>query len=394
MSEHDFNRKILETLQGVLPKGRPFIGLHEPVFEGREHEYVKSCLDTRWVSYAGEYVQEFDRKLAEYCGVKHAVCVASGTAALHMALLVAGARQGDEVLMPALTFVATANAAAQLGAVPHFIDSDMNTLGVDPRKLSKYLEQIADSDVQGACINKNTGARIAAIVPVHVFGHPCDMDAIVQIARRYNIPLITDAAESLGSLYKGKPSGSFGDLATLSFNGNKIITTGGGGAVLTDDDELAARVRHLSTTAKIKHSWRFIHDEVGYNIRMPNINAALGVAGLEYIDELLAAKRELAQSYETAFAPLEGVQFIKEPDFAVSNYWLNALLLDEDKAENLEALLELANSAAVMTRPVWDLMNSLPMYKNCPSMVLETAQDLARRLINIPSSAFLAPSKH
>lgn len=389
MSDINLPGEILKRLQNVLPAGRDFIALHEPTFQGEEWTYVKKCLDTGWVSYAGEFVQEFDKRLAEYCGVKHAVCVSSGTAALHMALKVADVQDGDEVLIPALTFVATANAVKYLNATPHFVDSDETSLGIDPAKLDAHLSAIAESNDKGECINRKTGQRIAAIIPVHVFGHPCAMDEIIKIAGQYNITVITDAVESLGSLYKGKPAASHGQLSTLSFNGNKIITTGGGGAVLTDDDELAARLRHITTTAKAPHKYRFIHDEVGYNYRMPNINAALGCAGLEQIESFLASKRTLAQKYEIAFKDLNSLSVFKEPDFATSNYWLNTLILDESAAGQLEDILEITNDNGIMTRPAWDLMSTLKMYRTSPAADLETAENLAQRIINIPSSPTL-----
>ncbi len=393
MNKEGFAQEILSRLQEVLPQGRDFIALHEPSFEGSEWEKVKTCLDSGWVSYAGEYVKEFDGALAAYCGVKHAICVNSGTSALHIALMLAGVRDGDEVLVPALTFVASANAISYLGAVPHFIDSDEKTLGISPEKLESYLGDIADSNEKGECVNKNTGRRIATIVPVHVFGHPCDMDKIGRVAGDYNIDVVTDSAESLGSLYKGKQAGSFGKLAILSFNGNKTITTGGGGAILTDDDELAEQARHITTVAKTKHPWKFMHDRVGYNYRMPNLNAALGCAQLERMDHFVAQKRTLADKYEEKFVDMEGLSFFKEPEFAKSNYWLNALLLDEGNEDALENILETTNENGIMTRPAWDLMNTLPMYADCPSMDLERSEALAKRLLNIPSSAFLAKTE-
>jgi len=391
MKNNSFTSEILKRLQSVLPKDGDFVPLHAPSFHGKEWRYVKSCLDTGWVSYAGEYVWEFDKRLAAYCGVKHAISVSSGTAALHMALMATGVKEGEEVLMPALTFVAVANAVSYLRGVPHFVDSDQKTLGIDPVKLESYLSTIAEKNNKGECINKTTGKCIAAIVPVHVFGHPCDMDEIERIAAGYNIAVVTDSAESLGTEYKGRPAASCGKISVLSFNGNKTVTTGGGGAVLTDDDDLAVWLRHITTTAKIEHPWRYIHDETGYNVRMPNINAALGCAGMEEVDSILESKRTLAQHYKEVFSDMEDLRFFKEPDFAKSNYWLNALLLDDDRIGDLDTLLRVTNESGIMTRPVWDLMNTLPMYKNCPSMALEAAENLVGRLINIPSGPFLVP---
>ena len=326
------------------------VGLHSPCFEGSEWKYVKDCLDSGWVSSVGSYVDRFEEMLAEICGVNHAVAVVNGTAALQVALQVAGVTRDDEVLMPALTFVATANAAAHLGAVPHFVDSEWRTLGIDCGRLADYLNEIAELTPQG-CFNRQTGRRIAAIVPMHVFGHPVDMDPLLDVAVRFGIRVVEDAAEALGSRYHNRPCGSLSRIAAVSFNGNKIITTGGGGAILTDDAALARRAKHLTTTAKLPHRWAYEHDEVGYNYRMPNINAALGCAQLESLPHYLSAKRSLASRYEAAFAGIPGVSFFKEPGFARSNYWLNCLMLDEPSVETRNAILEATNDAGLATRP-------------------------------------------
>ena len=363
--------------------------LHEPALNGREWEYVKDCLDTGWVSTAGKYVETFEAKLAEFTGAKHAIACVNGTAALHAAFVLGGIEAGNEVIMPALTFVGTANAAAMMGAVPHFADAEERTLGIDPARLDAHLADIAEIS-NGVCRNTATGRRIAAIVPMHTFGHPVDLDPLVAIAEKYNVALIEDAAESLGSSYKGTHTGNFGRLSVLSFNGNKTVTTGGGGAILTNDDELAKVARHLTTTAKQPHKWEYRHDRVGFNYRLPNVNAAMGCAQLEQLPGFLDHKRKLAKAYETAFAEIAGVRFFTEPDFATSNYWLNALLLDSDVADSRDDVLGLTNDAGFMTRPAWTPMHELPMYAENPRMDLSVAEDLARRLINIPSSPGLA----
>jgi perosamine synthetase len=379
---------VLNALQSVLPPGNGFISLHEPSFSGNEWNYVKECLDTGWVSSVGKFVDRFEEDLAAYTGVKRSIAVVNGTAALHICLLLAGVKAGDEVLIPALTFIATANAVSYCGAIPHFIDSEECTLGVDPRKLARYLEEIAEERVDG-CYNSVTGRRIKAIVPMHTFGHPVDLDPLVEVCQRFNITLIEDAAESLGSCYKGRHTGQWGLLSALSFNGNKTITTGGGGAILTNDEELARLAKHITTTAKVPHRWEFNHDMVGYNYRMPNLNAALGCAQLEQLPDFLAAKRDLAERYRQAFAEIPGIKFFSEPANSRSNYWLNTLLLDEDCAGQRDALLEASNEMGIMTRPAWTLMSKLPMFAGCPKMDLSVAESLEQRLINIPSSAFL-----
>ena len=384
--------QIVATLRGVLdPEEGAFVSLHEPVFDGNEWAYVKECLDTGWVSSAGKYVDRFEADLAAYTGARRAVAVVNGTAALHIALMLAGVERGDEVLVPALTFVATANAVAYCGAVPHFVDSEEATLGLDPYKLAEYLGRAAVIE-GGVCRNRQTGRVIRAVVPMHTFGHPVDLDPLVDVCERFGIVMIEDAAESLGSYYKGRHTGRWGRMATLSFNGNKVITTGGGGAILTDDDALADRAKHLTTTGKKAHRWAYEHDTVAYNYRLPNLNAALGCAQLEQLDHFLVQKRRLAERYIEAFRSVDGARFVTEPSFARSNYWLNALLLDEDHAHERDQLLAVSNDGGIMTRPVWTLMSSLPMYEACPRMDLAVAESIERRLVNIPSSASLEPS--
>jgi perosamine synthetase len=382
---HPLVGKINSVLEKMFPES---VCLHEPSFEGREWEYVKKCLDTGWVSTAGSFVNTFEDKLKEFTGVGHAVAVINGTAALHICLELAGVKSEDEVLIPALTFVATANAVKYCGGIPNFVDSSEETLGVDPEKLESYLSEIAVIR-SGVCFNKITQRPIKALVVVHTFGQPVDLDPIVEVCRHYKIKLIEDAAESLGSYYKGKHTGNWGLLSSLSFNGNKVITTGGGGAILTNDWKLSEQARHLTTTAKIPHKWAYMHDRVGYNYRLPNINAALGCAQLEQIPSLLKQKRSLAKFYQNVWKQIPEVSFFSEPGFAKSNYWLNVLLLNREYCEELEALLRVTNESGIMTRPAWNLLHKLSMFKNCPRSKLETAEDLSARLLNLPSSPIL-----
>jgi len=379
---------ILKTLRSVFPTDKDFISLHEPQFSGNEWNYVKECLDTGWVSSVGKYVDKFEQQLAQYTGVKRAVAVVNGTSALHICLRLAGVSYDDEVLMPAMTFVATANAVKYCGAIPHFVDSEEKTLGVDPRKLSTYLAEIADVSSKG-CINQLTGRRLKALIAVHTFGHPVDLSSLSELCNNYNIALIEDAAESVGSFYKEKHTGNWGLVSAISFNGNKIITTGGGGAILTNSEEIGALAKHITTTAKLPHKWAFNHDMVGYNYRMPNINAALGCAQIEQLPVFLKEKRKLAERYQFAFRRMEGISLFKEPVFSKSNYWLNTILLDKDYADGRDMLVEVTNNNGIMTRPPWTLMHKLPMFKKCLHMDLTVSEDLEKRLISIPSSASL-----
>lgn len=374
----------LRSVCGPVP-----VPLHEPRFAGNEWLYTKACLDSTFVSSVGEYVDRFEADLAKFSGAKYAVAVVNGTAALHVALLLAGVRQGDEVLVPALTFVATANAVRYCGATPHFIDSNEYTLSVDPVALREWLQQATEQS-DGLCINKKTRRPIRVLLPMHTFGHPSDLDGLQGVARDFGLVLVEDAAESLGSWYHGRHTGTLGRLGTLSFNGNKTITTGGGGAILTDDSELAHRAKHLTTTAKRPHLWAYEHDEVGFNYRMPNINAALGCAQLEQLPDFLASKRRLFERYRDAFDGLSQVRLMSEPLNCRSNYWLQTLLLDESVADHRDCVLEATNAAGFMTRPAWTLIHRLVPYQQCPRAPLQVATLLERRLINIPSSAGLA----
>ncbi len=387
MSDFD-QTAVLDALKAVLPRGDKPIVLHEPSFSGNEWTYVKECLDTGWVSSAGRFVDRFERQLADYTGAKRAVAVVNGTAALHVCLKLVGVEQGDEVLVPSLTFIATTNAVTYCNAIPHFVDTEEKTLGLDPAKLADYLAEIGDVRAEG-CFNKLTGRRIKAAVPMHTFGHPVDLDRLVDVCQQYRIELVEDAAESLGSFYKGQHTGNRGRVSALSFNGNKVVTTGGGGAIITNDEELGKLAKHLTTTARVSHKWSFIHDQVGFNYRLPNINAALGCAQLEQLPAFIGNKRALARRYAEAFAEVAGIRFFTEPDFAKSNYWLNVLLLDEADSAQRDALLDATNQLGIMTRPAWTLMHKLPMFADCPRMDLAVAENLECRLINIPSSAVL-----
>ncbi|UED75570.1 LegC family aminotransferase [Brevibacillus sp. DP1.3A] len=376
---------ILEALQKVTSKQENFVPLHEPSFQGNEWLYVKECIDTGWVSSVGKYVNKFEEMLADYTGVKHAIAVVNGTAAVHVCLKLAGVEANDEVLVPALTFIASANAISYCGAIPHFVDSSYETLGLDPVKLDHYLMEISVQRKDG-CYNKITGRRIKAVLPMHTFGHPVDMDALLEICDRYKIELVEDAAESLGSYYKGRHTGNWGKLAAVSFNGNKVVTTGGGGAILTNNDELGKMAKHITTTAKKPHPWAFDHDHIGFNYRMPNLNAALGCAQLEMLSKFIEQKRTLANMYANAFLRVDGVKLFMEPSFAKSNYWLQVLILEEQFASEKEKLLKAANETGFMTRPVWKPLHEISMYQNCPKMNLDVVESLARRIINIPSS--------
>jgi perosamine synthetase len=379
---------IVRAIRSVLPADRTQFVLHEPWFAGRERDYVLECIDTGWVSSGGRFVTEFEKMLAKMTGATCAVAVVNGTAALQVCLMLAGVARGDEVIIPDLTFVATANAVSYCGAMPHLVDSETKTLGMDAAKLGAYLSDIAE--VRGErCINRRTGATIAAIVPMHTFGFPVDIDGLTEVCTRFHVPMVEDAAESLGSYYRGTHTGNFGRLAALSFNGNKTITTGGGGAILTNDPELGKLAKHLTTTARVPHSWAFLHDRVGYNFRMPNLNAALGCAQLEKLPTILEHKRRLAESYREAFATVPGVRFVSEPKGTRSNYWLNSLMVESGRIEDRDALLAATNDAGIMTRPVWTLMHELPMYAACPRMDVTIAERIEASLINLPSSAFL-----
>ena len=362
-----------------------FIPLHEPKFIGNEKKYLNECIDSTFVSSVGRFVDEFEEKISNYTGVKYAIATSNGTSALHISLLLANVEQNDEVITQPLTFVATCNAISYCGAQPVFIDVDRDTMGLSPSALRYFLENNTTIK-NNKCINNVTGKRIGACIPVHTFGHPCRIDEIKDICNQYNIFLIEDAAESVGSFYKDKHTGTFGQVGVMSFNGNKIITAGGGGCIITDDEALAKKAKYLTTTAKVPHKWNFNHDIVGYNYRMPNLNAALLVAQLENLDNFISSKRKLANVYETFFNNTNYV-FVKEPMGSKSNYWLNAIIL-KDKQKRDEFLDE-TNSSGIMTRPIWTLMNKLPMFKCAQCGNLTNSEWLEDRVVNIPSSVIL-----
>lgn len=368
--------------------GAPRVALHEPSFTGNELAYVSECIESGWVSSVGSYVNRFEADLAQVTGARHAVVVSNGTSGLQVALMLVGVGAGDEVLIPALSFVATANAVSHCGAHPHFVDSDYSSLGMDVGALDEYLALVAETS-GGVCRNKHSGRRIAAVVPMHTFGHPVDMPALAELAARHGIAVVEDAAESLGSWIGERHTGRFGRCGVLSFNGNKIVTTGGGGAIITDDAELARRAKHLTTTAKLAHAWEFDHDEVAYNFRMPNLNAALGCAQLERLDQFVSAKRTLTTAYQAALADLPQVSLFTERAGTHANYWLQAILLAPGQEDQRDAILAVTNEAGQMTRPVWKLLSTLSMFRDCAAMPTPVATDLARRIINLPSSPHL-----
>ena len=376
--------------QSVCQRIRKLVGdqrvaLHEPSFKGNEWLYVKECLDTGWVSSVGSYVDRFEHDLAAYTGAKHAVVVSNGTSGLQVALQLAGVEPGDEVFLPALSFVATANAVRHCSAWPHFVDLDARTLGLSVPALADYLDFVLERR-NGLNFNRHNGRRLAAIVPMHTFGHPVDMPALMALSEKFQIPVVEDAAESLGSFIEGQHTGTFGLCGMLSFNGNKIVTTGGGGALITNDAQLARRAKHLTTTAKQPHKWAFFHDEVAYNYRMPNLNAALGCAQLEQLPAFLLAKRQLAERYLNAFRDLPQVRMFLERPNVRANYWLQTLILEPEAADERDNVLTATNEVGLMTRPVWELLSKLPMYQECASMQLSVSEDLARRIVNLPSS--------
>lgn len=362
--------------------GGGFIPLHRPVFEGNERQYLVDCIDSNFVSSVGAKVTEFEERIAAFTGAKYAVATVNGTAALHVALQLAGVQRGDEVLSQALTFIATCNALTYAGAEPVFIDVDRDTLGLSPGALRRWLS--ANAEVrEGQAYNCISGKRIAACVPMHTFGFPLRIAEVVAVCEEFGIPVVEDAAESLGSYVGTRHTGTFGKLATLSFNGNKVITTGGGGMIITDDEALARRAKHLTTTAKIPHPYEFVHDEVGYNYRLPNLNAALGCAQMEKLPQMLSIKADVAARYAEFFKD-SGIHFVTAPAGTMSNYWLNAIVLDSE-AER-DAFLEYTNSRDVMTRPVWRLMSRLEMFKDCQHDGLENSRWLEARVVNLPSS--------
>ncbi len=367
------------------------IPLHAPVFNGNEKKYLQECIDSTYVSSIGRYVELFEEQTVQYTGAKTAVACVNGTNALHLALLLVDVTPGTEVITQPLTFIATINAITYCGAIPVFLDVDEDTMGLSPEAMRNWLETFTKQQYNKSIgkfetINITTGHRISACVPVHTFGHPCKIDEIADICIQYNIQLVEDSAESLGSIYKGKHTGTYGEIGIFSFNGNKVITSGGGGMMIFKNESMGKKAKHLSTQAKVIHPWEFIHDKIGYNYRMPNINAALGVAQFEQLDCFLRAKRNLAHQYKIFFDNTE-IEYFTEPAYAISNYWLNCILLKDRNERDL--FLKTTNENGIRTRPVWQLMTELPMFKNFPSYNIVNAKLIQERLVNIPSSVIL-----
>lgn len=378
------NTLVFEVLRALKSVATPPCALHEPTFGGNAEAYVVDCIRTGWVSSVGSYVDKFEQDLAKYTGAKHCVATVNGTAALHVALLLAGVKPNDEVLVPALSFVATANAVVSCHAIPHFVDINDTTLGMDPKHLEDHLSEVSESK-DGHLFNRLTGRRIAAIVPVHTFGHPCAIEELCEVAARLELPIVEDAAESIGSWYRGKHTGTFGKLGAVSFNGNKIVTTGGGGAILTNDSQLAKLAKHITTTAKDPHPWLFNHDMHAFNYRMPNLNAALGCSQLELLPDFLAKKRQIAAAYRSALSGIDGVVFVDEPKHSTSNYWLNAIRFTGCDEALRDSVLAATNEAKLMTRPCWTPLNRLPMHSSYPASDLAISEQVFRETINIPS---------
>jgi len=409
-------KEIVQFIRKLYNQPEGFIPLHAPVFQGNEKKYLEECIDTTFVSSVGKFVDKFEDEIAKYTGATKAVSCVNGTNALHLALQLVGVESDTEVITQPLTFIATANAISYCGAIPVFLDVDMDTMGLSPQALKNWLKQNVKlvkttnfilGEVEVQPINQSTNRVVSACVPMHTFGHPCRIDEIIEICNEYNIPVVEDAAESLGSFYKGQHTGTFGKIGVISFNGNKVITTGGGGMLLFNDEELAKHAKHLTTQAKVPHPWEFNHDAIGYNYRMPNINAALGLAQLELLPKFLQSKRKIAQSYKEFFSitqylnqslnhPIgtpcgaEGqlvnqpIVFVDEPSYSQSNFWLNCILLNSKYERN--AFLKYSNDKGVMTRPAWTLMNELPMFASCQTDDLKNAMDIVDRLVNLPSS--------
>ncbi len=380
---------IIEYIRNYYDaKDEETVMLHAPTFVGNEKKYLNECIDSTFVSSVGQFVDRFERDMERYTGAKKAVVCVNGTNALHIAMMLAEVEHEDEVLTQSLSFIATCNAISYIGAHPVFLDVDLDTMGLSPDAVEKWLKGNGEIRKDGQCYNKKTGRRIKACIPMHTFGHPVRLERLIEICKEWNIELVEDAAESIGSLYKGQHTGTFGKVGAISFNGNKTITTGGGGMLLFMDEELGRYAKHITTQAKVPHRWAFVHDHIGYNYRMPNINAALGCAQLECIDRFIESKRKTAQAYRDFFKDEpHGIKFMVEPEDSRSNYWLNAILLPDKEAQ--QAFLEYTNDHGVMTRPVWELMNRLVMFKDAQTDGLANTQWLADRIVNIPSSVKL-----
>ncbi len=380
---------IIEYIRNYYDaKDEETVMLHAPTFVGNEKKYLNECIDSTFVSSVGQFVDRFERDMERYTGAKKAVVCVNGTNALHIAMMLAGVEHEDEVLTQSLSFIATCNAISYIGAHPVFLDVDIDTMGLSPDAVEKWLKGNGEIRKDGQCYNKKTGRRIKACIPMHTFGHPVRIERLIEICKEWHMELVEDAAESIGSLYKGQHTGTFGKVGAISFNGNKTITTGGGGMLLFMDEELGRYAKHITTQAKVPHRWAFVHDHIGYNYRMPNINAALGCAQLECIDRFIESKRKTAQAYRDFFKDEPyGIKFMVEPEDSRSNYWLNAILLPDKEVQ--QAFLEYTNDHGVMTRPVWELMNRLVMFKDAQTDGLANTQWLADRIVNIPSSVKL-----
>ncbi|WP_417009369.1 LegC family aminotransferase [Bacteroides congonensis] len=375
-------KNIIDFIKSVYGN-KEFTPLAVPVFVGNEKKYLNECIDTTFVSSVGKFVDRFEEDMAKYTGAKKAVVCVSGTNALHMSLMLVGVEPDDEVLTQALTFIATCNALSYIGAHPVFLDVDKSTMGLSPDVMKEWL--IKNAEIRnGECWNKNTCRRVKACVPMHTFGHPVRIEEMAELCEEWHIELVEDAAESIGSTYKGKHTGTFGKVGAISFNGNKTITTGGGGMMLFQDEELGKLAKHITTQAKVPHRWEFRHDHIGYNYRMPNINAALGCAQLENLDKYIAGKRKVAGEYIEYFKNVDGVDFFIEPENTFSNYWLSAVVM-QDKDAQLD-FLQQTNDNGVMTRPIWEIMNRLPMFEKCENDGLKNTIWFADRVVNIPSS--------
>lgn len=377
-------RRIMQNETGKLP-------LHVPVFGKNAEAYVSECITTGWVSSVGKFVDRFEEDLASFTETRRAVAVVNGTAALHIAMKLCGVVPGDEVLIPSLTFVATANAVDYCHATPHFVDVEERTMGVDPAALRVYLSEATEIKNE-TCFNRETGKPIRCLVAMHTFGHPVDLEGILEVCKEFHLPLIEDAAESVGSYYHGKHTGGFGRIGIFSFNGNKTITTGGGGAIVTNDDQIADLAKHLTTTGKTPHPYRYFHDQVAYNYRMPNLNAALGCSQLEDLPALIDDKRKIASQYLDAFNGQEGFRIFAEPDQCKSNYWLNAMILSESLSDQHDQIIQHLHEEGILVRPIWEPLHTLPVFANAPRMNLDTTMNLAKRVINLPSTPKLGDS--
>lgn len=384
----DVSLKFVKLLNRIFSSNKKPVELHEPLFDGMEHQYIKECLDSSYVSSIGKYVNKFENLISQYTKSPYSVAVVNGTVAIQVGLYLLGVKPNDEVLVPSLSFVATANAVVHCGAIPHFLDVDKETLGINTNCLEDYLNEIAFIKNK-YLFNKKTGRRISVIIPMHTYGHAVRIDEILAIAKKFKLNVLEDAAEALGSFYKKKHLGTFGDVGVLSFNGNKIITTGGGGAILTNNVKIFKLAKHLTSTAKKNHIWDFYHDQVGWNYRMPNLNAALGCAQMESLEKILRNKRKLTLKYRKYFDKVNDFELFREPDYCVSNYWLNIILLKKPNLILRNTILSKAIENGFKCRPVWTLLTKLPMYKKNPSMNIKIAKQLEKQIICLPSSSHL-----